>query len=1061
MAARNEAKIRFSAETKEFDSGIKSANGTLARLRSELKLNEAQMKVNGTSVDGLRAKQQNLTAQMEAAQDKTKALSDKLAVAVSVFGENSAEANKLRGQLQTAQIAETKLQDAINKCNAELERQEQAAKNAESASGKLTDEIGDQQKELDELKRAYVNAVLEFGEGSDEANELAGKIGVLSGELKENKKRMTDAEKAADELDESLEDAGESAEDAADGGFTVLKGAMADLVADGIAGVIDGMTEITKSAFGMANDIGKATNSFIAKTGESTENAEQFEDVMKNIYNGNYGESFEDIAESMAIVKTSMGDIGTEELENLTTQALILRDTFDMDVNESIRAVNSMMDQFGITADEAYSLIAQGAQNGLNQNGDLLDVINEYSVQFSNAGYSADDMFNMLANGVEAGTWSVDKLGDALKEMNIRLSDGTADEALKKLGLGFEEAAVDAEKLKKAELNVSNAQLKVAEAQKKATEALRKHGQNSVEYQKAVNDVTAAELALTDAQSAFNEEAGKTEYNLDSIKEKLAAGGESGQEAMNQIMAALMSVEDEQERYILGQSIMGTMWEDLGEDAMAALMDTRGGITSTTDALEKINSVKYDDLGSALEGIKRNLETSVAEPIKENVMPAVNEFVQDVDWQGVGETIGETFGTVVENALALVSAIGEAVKWMNENKAVAITLAAGIGVIATALELLTVAKAVKIAMDKAEVSSIGALIAAHWSQAAAGMAALAPYILVVAAIAAVIAIIVLCIKYWDDIVAAVKRVWASIVSFLEPVTSWINDYVIQPIVDYFKGAWENIEVIWSIAVDYFRMIWENIKAVFSVVKEIFVAYFKAGWEGIKLVWSVVVAYFQMVWNNIKAIFSVVKSVLTGDFKGAWEGIKGIWSNVRGFFDSVISSVKTAFSNVTSIISKPFQAAKDAVGKVVDNIKGFFSNLKLSLPKIKLPHFKITGTLSLNPPSVPKLSIEWYKDGGIMMNPTIFGMNGNSLMAGGEAGPEAILPIDRLQGYITSAIDKTMQRNDLQSLVNAVEDLASRAIELNINGRQFAVATAADTDSVSGNRYALTKRGLAL
>ena len=94
--------------------------------------------------------------------------------------------------------------------------------------------------------------------------------------------------------------------------------------------------------------------------------------------------------------------------------------------------------------------------------------------------------------------------------------------------------------------------------------------------------------------------------------------------------------------------------------------------------------------------------------------------------------------------------------------------------------------------------------------------------------------------------------------------------------------------------------------------------------------------------------------------------------------------------------------------VVDKIKGFFNNMKISLPHIKLPHFKISGKLSISPPSVPKLSIEWYKEGGIMTSPTVFGMNGTSLMAGGEAGAEAILPLkgfyDNLEHILTNRLD---------------------------------------------------------
>ena len=168
----------------------------------------------------------------------------------------------------------------------------------------------------------------------------------------------------------------------------------------------------------------------------------------------------------------------------------------------------------------------------------------------------------------------------------------------------------------------------------------------------------------------------------------------------------------------------------------------------------------------------------------------------------------------------------------------------------------------------------------------------------------------------------------------------------------------------------------------------------------------------------------------------------------------------AFSNVKTIISKPFQAARDAVKTVVDKINGFFSGMKLSLPHIKMPHLSISGKFSISPPSVPKFSISWYKTGAIFTKPTIFntpfGFKGV-----GEAGAEAVLPIDKLEGYIAGAIEKTMNVVNLDSIAAAVEELASRPIELNINGRKFAVATASDSDSVNGLRNTFQSRGLAL
>ena len=108
------------------------------------------------------------------------------------------------------------------------------------------------------------------------------------------------------------------------------------------------------------------------------------------------------------------------------------------------------------------------------------------------------------------------------------------------------------------------------------------------------------------------------------------------------------------------------------------------------------------------------------------------------------------------------------------------------------------------------------------------------------------------------------------------------------------------------------------------------------------------------------------------------------------------------------MTKPIETAKEAISKAIEAIKGFFNGLKLKFPKIempKLPKFSLTGKFSLNPPSVPKIGIEWFAKGGIMTNPTAFGVNGNNLMVGGEAGREAILPLNARN---LSGIGKVLQ-----------------------------------------------------
>lgn len=195
-------------------------------------------------------------------------------------------------------------------------------------------------------------------------------------------------------------------------------------------------------ALGGAINLDKAMNQFSASTGVAKDDLKGYEDVLKNIYGNNYGDSFEDIAQAMGNVKQQMGNLTGEELQRVTENAFALRDTFDFDVNESVRSAKMMMDQFGIASDEAFNLIAQGAQKGLNKNGDLLDTVNEYSVHFKQLGFDAKDMFNMLENGAENGTFSMDALADAVKEFGIKMKNGSASEVLQTMGLDADNLAM-------------------------------------------------------------------------------------------------------------------------------------------------------------------------------------------------------------------------------------------------------------------------------------------------------------------------------------------------------------------------------------------------------------------------------------------------------------------------------------------------------------------------------------------------------------------------------------------------------------------------------------------
>lgn len=338
------------------------------------------------------------------------------------------------------------VEKGANKVRSELREVNSAMKNApESAvlwtqkQNLLTKAIEESKKKLDFLKNAQEQVEKQFRNkeiGEEQYRAFQREVEKAGAELKYFEDALSDfestAENASDDmrkLGDTAENTGEQAEESGDG-FTILKGTIADLAADGINKAIDSFKEL-------ASEGDTALDTLQAKTGATAEQIKEYRDIMTNLYGNNYGENKTDIADSIAAVKQQLGNISSEELEEVTEQALLLRDTFGYEVSGSIRTAKMLMDQFELSADEAYTLIAQGAQNGIDKNGDLLDTVNEYAVHYKQLGYNSEEFFNSLKNGTDAGTFSVDKLGDAMKEFGIRTKDTakSTDEAYAALGV--------------------------------------------------------------------------------------------------------------------------------------------------------------------------------------------------------------------------------------------------------------------------------------------------------------------------------------------------------------------------------------------------------------------------------------------------------------------------------------------------------------------------------------------------------------------------------------------------------------------------------------------------
>lgn len=420
----------------------------------------------------------------------------------------------------------------------------------------LTKALEESKKKLELLKSTQEQVEKQFNNGEIGAEQYRAfqrEVSYAEADVKKFEEKLSDLNKTSNQAADQVEDLGEAAEDAGDkaessgDGFTVLKGAVATLAAEGIQKAVEGFKEL-------AIEGETALNALQTKTGATAKQMEEYRGIIDSLYANNMGEDRIDLADSIAEVKQQLGDIDASTLEEVTNTALLMRDTFDFDVGESIRAANMLMQQFGVTADEAYTLIAQGAQNGLNKNGDLLDVINEYGVHYKQMGYSAEEFFNSLQNGADSGTFSVDKLGDAMKEFGIRAKD-TADSTTE----GFTLIGLDA----------------------------------------------------------------------DEMREKFAQGGESAKLAAQQTIDALFSLDDKIAQNQAGVDLFGTMWEDMGADAVKSLMDVSGEADKAKSTLQDIADVKYSDLGSQFQQVGRQVKTELLEPIAEKALPKIKD---GTDW---------------------------------------------------------------------------------------------------------------------------------------------------------------------------------------------------------------------------------------------------------------------------------------------------------------------------------------------------------------------------------------------------------------------------------------------
>lgn len=603
------------------------------------------------------------------------------------------------------------------------------------------------------------------------------------------------------------------------------------------AKVAAGVTAAAATAVGVAavksyTEHEQAVNSMAAATGAAGEELEHLQAAMEGVYQNNFGDSLQDAADAVAMVDRNLKNISPDEIQEATEAALALQDTFEYGVEESTRAAAAITKNFGGSAKEAFSLIAAGAQNGLDYSGELIDTINEYSSQFSKLGFTADGMFQLLQSGADSTAWNLDKVGDAIKEFSIRAIDGsdTTVQAFKDLG-----------------------------------------------------------------------------YNANAMMETFAGGGEDANKAFFDVLNTLMDMDDQVKRDALGVSLFGTMWEDLGTEAMQAMADASTAAYDTQGALEQINSVRYNDLESAMQGVKRQAEGilwTIGEQLEPYILDGLN-FLSATVIPNVQTAVEKLGGYVQSN---VIPTIKTAAQWIGENKDMLLTLAGAIGTAVGAFMALRTA-----GQAAGAIKGIGTVLGTAVKQG--GLLKT-----VVGLLGGQFTVII-------AIIAAVAGAFAIL---------WNRSEKFRTAV---MGIWQKVRPLIQAFGNLVSLIATSLAPVLSNLASVVLA-------GLEAAFVAFAPYIENVIAILTSLIEFVTNVFSANWGAAWQNI-----------------VDIIFGNVLGMIVNLAKALINAVISAINWVISKINSISVTIPDW-VPGVGGT-TLGFNIPTIPALAV-----GGIATAPTL-------------------------------------------------------------------------------------------
>ena len=878
--------VKLTGES-EYRAALKQITQNLKEVSSEMKVVTSLYGKNDTSAAALTAKQDVLNKKLTEQKNKLSTL--------------KAEYKAMQTQYDANAKKHDNLVKTYNEESAKL-------KQLEMTVGTTSDEYKQQEKVVAELEKELMksSAAQSANEKSMsqmriEMNNAEADINKTTRELDSLEDALNESSEAGDDLGDAMEDAGQSAESAS-GGFTVMKGILADLASNAIQMCVSAMKDFVTQSIETGKNFDSAMSEVSAISGATGKDLQMLRDTAKE-----FG-------------STTMFS-ASEAADALKYMSLA-----GWDANTSASALGGVLDL------AAASGMELGAASDM-----VTDYLSAFGMEAEKSGYFAD----LLAYAQANANTTAEGLGEAYKNCAANLNAAGQD-----------------------------------------------------------IETTTALLSMMANQGLKGSESGTA---LAAMMRDLTAKMEDGKVQIGDTAVAVMDANGNYRDLTDILKDVEKATDGMGDAERAAALST----TFTSDSIKGLNLIMNAGVDEAakFEEELRNCDGTAAEMAKtmqDNLGGDLTSLSSQ--FEGVQIALYEKFEPALRKGVEVLSELLKGVQFVIDHSSefIAVLAAMGSGVAAyvaytTALKVMQEGwMAIEVVQKAAAAAQavLNAVMAAN------------PIGLLIAAIMALVAAFTVLWNTNDGFRETVLQTWETIKTGVSNAVTAVKEFLesaFEQIKTIITTVWENIKTftveIWEGLKAAVKGAVENVKNSISATLEAIKTIVTTIWNAIKTAtsaaWNAIKTATSTVWNGIKTTITTVVNAVKTFVSSTFNAVK---STIAGVFDGIKSKTVSTWNAIKEAIMKPINAAKEAVKKAIDTMKSIISGANFNFPKIKLPHFSISGKFSLNPPEIPKFSVDWYKTGGVFDRPTI-------LSGLGEDGAEAIVPLERNTKWIQRVADE--------------------------------------------------------